>query len=399
MDLVQGVLGLVVLVLGKIQGGEVELGAVAAEAAHGLLVDLFLLGVVLHEGGGAQEGFFVQDVGVVVQELEEFLGGVVLILDVGDEAGAAEFREDLTLEGGEHLGHVADLALADGRVAVHGEDAEDQFLVLDVGLADELLEAFPVLTEGLDLGIGGVVLLGEFVPGLAGGSGTLVGQFVVLALGAFRGSVGQDLGALDGGALVGIDLVDGGEELADALALDLGVTDVSAVHQVLDLALGGGGDDVLVGVGLRGDEAVALDKHISGVRTVGNLLRREVHGLAAVAGDAAELEVALLHAFHIVEVETLGDGLSLGGNGLVVVLHFLALVDDRAHFGFAAFIHDDGRDLEDGLRVEIVGRIGDGDDRVDALVHDLEDAGFAGDLHVLGHLGHLFDGCTGNRCR
>ena len=89
VDLGEGFLGLGELVLIQVEGGEVELGALGTELADGALVDLFLLVVVLHEGGSAEEGFFVEDVGIVVQELEEFLGGEVLILDVGDEAGAA----------------------------------------------------------------------------------------------------------------------------------------------------------------------------------------------------------------------------------------------------------------------------------------------------------------------
>ena len=397
VHLAESGLGLGELAFGEVEGGEVELGALGIELADGAVVDRFLLVVALHEGGGAEEGFLVQHVSVVVEELEEFLGGVVLVLDVGDEAGAAEFREDLTLEGGEHLGHVADLVLTDGRVAVHGEDAEDELLVFDVGLLHEMLEAFPVLTEALDLGAGDVlVLLAHFLEGLVRGSGALVGELVVLVLGAFRGGVGKDLGALDGGALVGIDLVDGGEEVLHGLALELGVADVGAVHQVLDLALGGAGDDLLVGIGLRGHEAVALDEHVGGVHAVGNLLGGQVDELVTLAGDPAELEVALLHAGNIVEVDALGDGLAVGGDDLVVVLDFFTLVDEGSHLGLATLVNEDGGHLEDRLGVEVVGRVVDGHGGVDAIVHRLEHAGVAGDLHVFSHLGHLFDRGAGD---
>ena len=398
VDLGEGVLGLGELVLAEVEGGEVELGTFAAILADGALVDLFLLVVVLHEGGGAEEGFLIQHVGVVLEELQELFGGVVLILDVGDEAGAAEFREDLTLEGGEHLGHVADLALADGRVAVHGQDAEDQVLVLDVGLADELLEAFPVFAEALDGRALDVDLLGQLLPGLAGGGGTLVGEFVVLALRAFRGRIGEDLGAGDAGAVVGVDLVDGGEEVLDGLALELGVTDVGAVHEVLDLALGGAGDDILVGVLLEGDVAGALDQHVGGVGAVGDLLHGEGDLTGALEGDAAQLQAGEFHAVDKVEVDALAHGLSLGGDYLVVVLDLFALVGERLHAGLTAVVHEDGSDLEAGLRVEVAFRIGDGDDSVDGTVDGFQDAGIAGDLHVLGQLGHLLDGGAGNGC-
>ena len=208
--------------------------------------------------------------------------------------------------------------------------------------------------------------------------------------------MGKDFGAGDGGALVGVDLVDGGQELLDGLALELGVADLGAVHQILDLAFGGGGDDVLVGVGLRGDEAVALDEHVGGVHAVGDLLGGEVHEFLTLAGDAAELEVALLHAGDVVEVQALGDGLTVGGDDLVVVLDLLALVGERLHGHFAAVVHEDGSDFEDGLRVEVVGRIGDGDDRVDGAVHGFQNAGFAGDFHVFSHLGHLVERGAGD---
>ena len=395
----EGFLSLGELAFVEIQGSEVELGALGVELADGTLVDLFLLVVVLHEGGGAEEGFLVQHVGIVVEELQEFLGGVVLILDVRDEAGTAEFRKDLALEGGEDLGHVADLVFTDGRVAVHGEDAEDELLVFDVGFPDELLETFPVFAEASHRGFGDVVLLAHFPQGLVGGGGTLVSQFVVLVLGAFRGGVGEDLGTGDGGALVGVDLVDGGEEVLDGLSLELGVADFGAVHQVLDLAFGGGGDDFLVGIGLRGHEAVTLDQHVGGVQAVGDFLGGEVHELVSLAGDTAELEVAFLHALDIVEVHALLDGLAVGGDNLEVVLDFFALIVERLHLGFAAGVHEDGRNFEDGLRIEVAFGIGDGYLGVDGSVHGFEHARITGDLHVFGHLGHLVErGAGGGRC-
>ena len=66
VDLGEGFLGLGELVLVQVEVREVELGALGTELADGTLVDLFLLVVILHEGGGAEEGFLVEDVGVVI---------------------------------------------------------------------------------------------------------------------------------------------------------------------------------------------------------------------------------------------------------------------------------------------------------------------------------------------
>ena len=106
--------------------------------------------------------------------------------------------------------------------------------------------------------------------------------------------------------------------------------------------------------------------------------------------------MALFHAGNIVEMDALGDGLTVGGDDLVVVLDLFALVDEGLHRSLTAVVHEDGRDFEDGLGVEVVGRIGDGDDRVDRLVRGLEHARVAGYLHVFSHLRHLFDGSAGD---
>ena len=95
-------------------------------------------------------------------------------------------------------------------------------------------------------------------------------------------------------------------------------------------------------------------------------------------------------------MDLLPDGLTVGGDDLVVVLDFFTLVDEGLHRSFAALVHEDRGDFEDGLGVEVVGRISDGDDGVDVAVHGLEDTGFGGDLHVFSHLGHLFDGGAGD---
>ena len=106
--------------------------------------------------------------------------------------------------------------------------------------------------------------------------------------------------------------------------------------------------------------------------------------------------MALLHAGNVVEMDLLPDGLTVGGDDLVVVLDLFALVDEGLHRGLAALVHEDRGDFEDGLRIEVVGRVGDGDDGVDVAVRGLEDTGVGGDLHVFSHLGHLFDGSAGD---
>ena len=409
-DHAEGVLELAVLGLnlteGALRGGNlagvqqgdtlVEAGAVAVELVDGLLVEVSLLVIVLNEGSGTEEGLFVEDVDVVVNELEELFAGVVLVLDIGDEAGAAEFRKDGALEGGVDLGHVLDLAFADGRVAVHGKDAEDQVLIFDVALGNELLEAFPVLADGLDVGVADFLALGDLAESLLTALGALVGKLGVEVLAAFRGSVGDDFGTGEGLALIGLDLIESGLKVLDGLALELLVVDVRAVHGVLDLAFGGLLDDLLVVVGLVRQVTLGVDHLVSGVAAVGDLAGRELGGLGLVAGDGPQLEDGVLHALDIVEMDMLADGLSCGGNGFIIVLHLLTLVDERLHGRFAAFVDEHRGHFEDSFRMEIIGGIRDGQVGVDVVGDHFEDLGIAGDFDIFGHLDHFLVGGAGD---
>ena len=302
-DGVEGLLCLCEVVGSEIGGAKVEPCSVAVELADGLVVELDLAVGVLDEGGSVQEGGLVENVDVVVNQLEEFLGGVVLVLDVGDEPCATQLRKDVALEFGVDGGHILDLALTHCRVAVHGEDAEDEVLVFDIGILDELLEAFPVLTDALHLGICDVLALHDLVPSLVGALRTLVGELGVEALSAFRGSVCYDLGPGEGLPLVGLDLVESLLEVLDGLALELGGTDIGGVDLVHDLAFSRLLDDGLVAVSLERHLATGLDEHVGGVQSVGDLLGGELVGLVLVLGDTAEFEVALLHSLDIVEME------------------------------------------------------------------------------------------------
>ena len=106
--------------------------------------------------------------------------------------------------------------------------------------------------------------------------------------------------------------------------------------------------------------------------------------------------MALFHAGNVVEVDLLLDGLTVGGDDFVVVLDLLTLVDERLHLGLTAFVHEDRGHFEDGLGIEVIGGIGNGNDGVDGVVRGLEHARVAGYLHVFSHLGHLFDRGAGD---
>ena len=385
-----------VLSLHQVKGGQVEHAAGAAEAVDGAFIDIFLLVGLADQGGHLQQGFLVQEVGVVLQQVQEFRVAVVLEFHIGDEAGAAQFRQHLSLEGGVHLGHVADFVFTHGRVAVHGQDAEDEFLVFQIALGNQLLEAFPVFAHAAYGGVGGIVALGHFFPGVGGALRAVVRQFFILLGIPFRRGIGHNLRAGDFGALVGGDFVQAGQEFLHGFALEFRTAYFRAVDQVFDLAFRGAGNDFLVVVGLERDIAGLLGQHVGGVGAVRHFLHGQFDALFARQYFSTELQIALLHAGHIVKMDFLRDLLAFGGYHPVIVAHLLALVFERLHAGFAAVVHQYGGDLQDNLGVEITLGVGDGYGGVDGAVHHFQYGRHAFHLYIFGHFGHLFRRSAGD---
>ena len=119
LNLCECLLSLAKLTLLEINYAKVELCAVAVVLVDSLLVDSLFCIEILNEGCRAEKSLLVENVAVLLNELEKLLGGVVLLLNVGNESCAAELRENFLLEDSVNLGHVLDLALADCRIAVH----------------------------------------------------------------------------------------------------------------------------------------------------------------------------------------------------------------------------------------------------------------------------------------
>ena len=226
-------------------------------------------------------------------------------------------------------------------------------------------------------------------PGFVGRLGTLFGKLVVEILSTVRGSVGDDFRPDKGLSRVAVDFVEGGQEVLDGLPFEFLVADVRGVDVVEDLSFLALLDDRLVAVGLQRGGAGALDEHVGGVDTVGDFLHGKLPALLLVLHDAAEFERGLLHAVHIVEMDFLPDGAAVFGDDLVVVLHFLALVPERGHLGFASVIDENGGDFEDGLRVEVVRGIGHGHIGVDVACDSFKNLGVAFHNHILRELRHL----------
>ena len=62
--------------------------------------------------------------------------------------------------------------------------------------------------------------------------------------GAFRRGIGHDFRAGNLGAIVGGEAFQGLAEFLEGFAAEFGIADLRAIHLVLDLAFGGGGDDI-----------------------------------------------------------------------------------------------------------------------------------------------------------
>ncbi len=373
----------------QVSGTEVEPGGVAVELADSLVVKLHLAVKILHEGSGLEESGLIENLAVVVDHLKKLVGSVVLELDVGDEAGAAELRENVVLKLGIDGRHVLDLALTDSRIAVHGEDTEDEILVADVGVLDKLLEAFPVLTDAPDFRISHFLTLDDLIPSLVSGLGTVVGKLAVEFLTTIRRSVGDDLGAHESLPLVSGDLVESVLEVLDGLTLELLALDIGGIDPIEDLALSGLLEDSLITISLERNKTSGLHELVGGVHTVSDLLGGKGDGLLLVLGDTAELKMGLLHSLDEREMKLLGHCAASLGNDFVVVLYFLTLIHKGSHLGLATLIDNDRGDLKDSLRVEIVGRIGHCDGRINIASDCLENGRVASNNNIVSKFSHL----------
>ncbi len=97
----------------------------------------------------------------------------------------------------------------------------------------------------------------------------------------------------------------------------------------------------------------------------------------------------LLHAFHIVEVNLFGHGAAGLGHNLVVVLDLLALVHERSNLDLASVIHEYRSDLKNGLRMEVLLRVGHCDSGVNVAGHTLQNRRVALYGHIVSKFSHF----------
>ena len=249
-----------------------------------------LLGAVSQRLGGIEVLLDGQLTAVAVGGHDLLVG---LALDVGrvDDLGAAQGGQDLLLQLLEYRSHVLDLLLTLGGRVVAAQHLENDVLVLDVGLLDQLLEAFPVLTVGcgVDLQTGLLEQLGyDLLARLAAGLRELVvellrtvGRSVALHGDVLRGALVREVGVhvLLEGAQVGVLLV--------------GLRHARRVDRVEQLGLVDLGGYLLVVVGHILHQVAVLEVLLERVHAVGDrqteLAGESGLGLGIVTGQHGSL--------------------------------------------------------------------------------------------------------------
>ena len=88
-------------------------------------------------------------------------------------------------------------------------------------------------------------------------------------------------------------------------------------------------------------------------------------------------------------MELLGKSCAGLGDSLVVVLDLFALEHDRLHGLLAVAIHENRGNCESCLRVEVVGRIGYGNDRINVACYTFENGRIASDYNIVSEVNHL----------
>ena len=367
------------LALLELEDCQVVLANLGVKALCSSTIEQLLALRVLGGSGDAQDSGLVYKVEeLAVGKALELGIGVVLIFHLRHETGAAEFGKDFLLELGEYLAHVADLALAHLGIVIHAEHAENEVLVFDVGRGNGFLEAFPVLAYALNIGSGSAVqVLGNGIPGLLGSVGTLAGELVVALLATLGGRVGDNLHVLDPGTVVLGKLGKFFFVGLEGTSGDLAALDGGGVHIVVDLGLAGLDGGVLVSVFLIVEVAGGVEAVSGEDDAVGNLAAGEGDGLVLVAGNAAELKVALLHAIHIGDGEAFHHGTAVGRDFLVVFAYRGSLIIENGAGCLAAFIYDDGGNGQFGFGGEVCCRIIDGNADGNRVVDNRQNLGHA----------------------
>ena len=276
------------------------------------------------------------------------------------ESGAAEFGQDFLCQFLEAGREVADLLFAFLGVGVQGEHAENDVLVLDVGSLHQFLEALPVLGRVplVDLGVE-LCLLQLLVHVVARRFLSFFGEGRVHLDGAFRRGVGRHFDVVQHEALlVRLDVAERLHELLHGGRGEFARADVGLVDEVFDLRLLRLLDGILVGVGRHGRVGRAhraAHEFGGGQHAVGHLHGRHLHHLLAHAGLEREVEFALLHGGHIVEVVLHRVvAAQLVGDFLVVALHLLALEGSALAHGLAPGMADFGHNGHDGLLLHVL---------------------------------------------
>ena len=109
----------------------------------------------------------------------------------------------------------------------------------------------------------------------------------------------------------------------------------------------------------------------------------------------SELEVRVLYALHILEVECLVDSAAEFGNYLVVLGYVLTLKHHGVESGLTAVVYEHRNHLDDGLGVEEVFGECDGNIGLDVAGNHFENLGIAADRYFLGAFRHLLGATAG----
>ena len=202
-------------------------------------------------------------------------------------------------------------------VGVHAQYAKYEFLVLEVALLDELLEAFPVLSGvvSVDSDVRHLLLLEGRLELCRGVLLTRSTELFVQLLTTIGGGVGLDF---DRYLLVGslLSVLYGVLPLLHLVLIQLGATDVGLLDEEHDVGIIRLLDDALEAVGRDdGRHACERSESFGSDHAISDLEVGEVDGAATLLPLEVEVELALCHSGDVGQDEV--DG----GVGAISMVH------------------------------------------------------------------------------
>ena len=322
-----------------------------------LRVDSFLLGSIVSQRSGIQQFFDIELLGICSGQVGDFFVRLTDNFIIQSQTRTTQLRQDFVSQSLVNRRDILDFLFSLFRIRIHRQNTQDQFLVLDVGLAYQFLEAFPVLSSVFRVYIYiDLILLQVLVDNLGSVVLTIFSQCSVQFHTTIRRSVCRDFDVAD--LLVGSFAYVLHFFVEGLGSLQFAGTNVCLLDQEHDVSVMLFLDDALESVVTVSSVCAGqslVNEFRSRDNTVSDLHSGDFYCLLTDFSLEFQIQFRLGHFGNIVERSLHCIAAThLVGDSLVVAFHLLTLEYSRLAFGLATVPLQNGSNFHNSLLVEVL---------------------------------------------